>query len=126
MASIIRRQFKKTILDPIKLKEIVHEWQLNTPLDILSVGMDIFLLARLFTQFDVQKMSRGPWTCRSFQKIKNAILYCGDYHAKFYEFFFQKYFFVTPKIQILHVKKNNIVSQCIELNEPFDFFEPLA
>jgi hypothetical protein len=118
--SFIKRQLRKSFLFVPKLKEIVKEWEPKTFLSILNIGMDIFLLCRVFSSFDKHKMNRGPLYCQSskFQVPKNIIIYCGDTHQKFYTFFLKQYFNITPKIQ-LHCT----ASKCLTFSPSFDFFK---
>jgi hypothetical protein len=117
--SFIKRQLRKSFLFVPKLKEITSKWEAVTFLSILNIGMDIFLLCRIFSSFDKYKMNRGPLYCQSskFQIPKNIIIYCGDAHQKFYTFFLKQYFNITPKIQ-LHCT----ASKCLTFSPGFDFF----
>jgi hypothetical protein len=122
---LVRRQLHKSILNKEKIKEIINQWPTPSTIEFMSLGMDIFTLGRLFSNFDKTKLSRGPQGCRSisFQKIKNAIIYCGDLHQQFLTFFIKKYFDLEPSIhQRCHNGIESENNQCIHFDPPFDFF----
>ena len=82
--------------------------------------MDMYVLSRLFINFDKNKMTRGPEACRplKYQKVKNAIIYGGAAHIEFYIKFFEKYFKKVPDLYI----EQHMENKCITFDKPFDFF----
>lgn len=116
--SLIKKEMGK--IDPIINKDKV----LNTLLDIYSqenmytaimvIPMDLYLLLRLFVVFDENKMERSTG-CKHSKNVKNAIVYTGAAHTRFYELFFEKYFEVKADVVIKNKK------QCIKVHD-FDFF----
>lgn len=103
---IDKQRFLKTLLD-IYTQE-------NMYTAIMVIPMDFYLLLRLFIIFDHDKMDRAG-KCKHSKSVKNAIVYTGAAHTRFYELFFEKYFGVKADIII----KNK--QQCIKL-QGFDFF----
>lgn len=125
----IRRQLKKSILFMPQVQEVIVKYAKETfqthILNIISRAMDIFLLARLFSQFDKNKMHRGPSFCQSleFRKVKNAIIYCGDDHQSFITFFIEQYFHIKPAHSSF-CNFDDVTNQCMAFDIPFDFFRP--
>jgi hypothetical protein len=114
----IKRQLRKSILFVPKIKEIVAQWEPKNLLSILSNGMDIFLLTRVFSKFDASKMNRGPLFCRNTPFPKNIIIYCGDAHQEFVTFFLHRYFEMTPQMKL-----RCTASKCLTFDPAFDFFK---
>lgn len=123
---IIQRQLSKSawFWTPNNLASIVASWPVTTVIDLWANVMDIYLLARLFTRFDADKMSRGPFMCRGsmFREIRNAIVYAGQAHVEFYHFVLKQLGY-EPKHWFYQDGKK-LKTQCISFREPFDFFEP--
>jgi hypothetical protein len=119
----IHRQLRKSILFRERILDVVAGYKFKHPVVVWASLMDMFLLARLFSQFDHSKMARGPLFCTSnkFQTVKNAIIFCGDAHQKFVTFFISNYFEVTPTI---NKQCKSATTMCTILDEPFDFFSP--
>ena len=110
--SVDKNKFLDAFLESIDLNE-----RENT---LTNVRFDLYILSRLFIQFDKSKMSRGPKGCRSdrFFEIKNTIIYTGRNHTKFYVTFLNKMFNANPDRSI----EKNWNDQCIIFNPPFKYF----
>ena len=111
-----KNQFFQALLKVHSLSDIYKS--------LLAIPMDVYLLSRLFTQFDINKMKRGPIGCHDtkYSQIQNAIIYAGDFHIRRYHKFIHLYFNILPLIY----KTGNPIDpqrpQCIKLDQPFDFF----
>jgi hypothetical protein len=120
--NLIDRQAKKTRLDWERVKEIVREYanQATRLLSVMSLGMDMFLIARIFAQFPSEKMHRSPSMCKKNPTIKNAIVLSGANHSRNLRNILKNYF-QEDLVQFLSITS---AEQCIKFNLPFDFFDP--
>lgn len=127
---LLDRQFKKSKMPRSQVEEALEVFVYSdlpldaneSVLDPFTAAMDMFLIARLFSQFDKSKMSRGPRLCQGsmFRNVQNAIVYCGARHASFLRFFLESSFGVRPDLEVL-CPPNYL--QCMEFDPPFDFFQ---
>ena len=85
---------------------------------LIASIMDLYVLTRLFIKFEKSKMKRDPKGCVKASKIKNVIIYSGDYHKSVYLLFILNMFTIEPKIHISSTK-----SKCIELPNDFKFIK---
>ena len=77
-------------------------------LDIFTIIMDIYTLARMFRTFNIgnKNMPVSP---------KNIIIYVGDYHADIYNDFFMNYLALyTPITLTIDIKYNT--TSCLHLS----------
>lgn len=86
---------------------------------LIMLPMDMYVLLRLFIKYVPTKLDRGPINCQSktYEENKNVIIYAGALHIEIYKDFILKYFVIAPTIG-----HNKTPEQCIELENPFDFF----
>lgn len=122
---LIQRQLRKSaeFWSQHPLADIVAKWPTNEIHDVWDAAMDLYLLGRLFTRFDAEKMQRGPLQCRvaMFREVKNAIIYAGQAHADFYHYVFKE-IGVLPAHSFIQPQKD-ISTACIRFRAPFDFFK---
>ena len=125
---IFDKQLSKTTLNKNQFFQALLKVHSQPPIDIhgslLTLPMDVYLLSRLFTQFDIHKMKRGPIGCHDpkYSQIHNAIIYAGDYHIRLYQKFIHQYFNILPLISKTGNPLDPLRPQCIKLDQPFDFF----
>jgi len=127
---LIDKEFSKSSLDKNKtlllLSNIylrdINKSHFDLYSILLAIPMDLYFLVRLFIKFDETKLQRGPKGCRMKKDVtaNNVIVYGGAQHIKIYTEFFESYFnIVEPTLMIGDI---NNESQCIEFDEPFDFY----
>lgn len=115
--SIDRKEFLETLLNVY----LDHQG-LSLGEKIFLIPMDLYLLTRLFINFDQAKMNRGPPGCHQNKIIKNAIIYAGWDHTDIYDAFIAEFFGVYPEIEVDLQMGKKSQSQCIKFLQPFDFF----
>lgn len=91
------------------------------------IQQDAYLLCRLFSIFPDKKSHETdsiPYMCRQSPTINHAIVYTGATHTMVYINLLNNFFKIKPKYykNITQSRK----SQCIELDEPFDFYEDIS
>jgi hypothetical protein len=82
---------------------------------------DVFMLTRIFTPFSKTKRPMPRTSCDSFGIPKNVVVITGGMHTRIYINLFKKLFGIDPLVSNSN-KKGDIISQCLQLNKPFNFW----
>ena len=105
---IDQEQFMKTLLN-IEVDNVTDNTGISLYVELLLVTLDLYLLLRLFIQFDLSKMSRGPTHCRSdtYSVPRNVIACTGGHHSLIFIKFFKQFFHqADPKVMSIIFQKH--------------------
>lgn len=118
--AVLAKQLQKSRMPSDTLRDVLAAYPVTAVWSVVAAGMDVYFLARLFTTFEQHKMQRGPALCQNplFGEVRNAIVYCGAAHGRFYRFFLAHVFGAQPTLEV-EVGEDQ---QCIVLPRDFDFF----